>query len=141
MPVPAPFAAGVVRVGCTVTLRVAHEGREGTIQWLITRGRTRVDEGVLGHRTRLARTLVGCRVGDVVPHRQGGQCFWLRVEAIECPVPSRRRDVEQEPTAVFGLGGLTVRISYEEGWGWLPPSLLDALHGEEHGGYWDDGDL
>lgn len=144
----APFAPGSIRPGCTVRLRVAQDGQEGTIEWLITRGRTRVDEGVLGHRTRLARTLMGRRVGEVVAHRQSGQAFWIRIEAIECPVGSTFRDLDQEPATLHGLGGLTVRIAYEEGWlGPLPQGNPedDASRqpGENGGagGYWDDGDL
>ncbi len=142
----APFASGAVRIGCTVTLRVARNGREGTIQWLISRGRTRVDEGVLGHRTRLARNLIGRHVGDVVAHRQNGQAFWLRVEAIECPVGSNFREINQEPATMFGLGGLTVRIAYEEGWvGPMPTGITEEdaspQSGENYRGYWDDSEL
>lgn len=141
----APFAPGVVRVGCTVLLRVARDGQEGTIEWLISRGRTRVDEGVLGHRTRLAGTLLGRRVGEVVAHRQNGQTFWLRIEAMECPVGTSFRELDREPATLFGLGGLTVRIAYEEGWfGPLPPGAIEdevpRRPGEEAGEQRDEHD-
>lgn len=142
----APFAPGHVRVGCTVSLRVAKDGQEGTIQWLISRGRTRVSEGVLGRRTRLAKALLGRHVGEILTPDQTGSPFWLRIEAIEMPVATAE-ELEVEPATLYSLGGMSVRISYEEGWtGPLPednPAGAGDGSGDQpyRGGYWDDADL
>ncbi|BDG60855.1 GreA/GreB family elongation factor [Caldinitratiruptor microaerophilus] len=139
-----PFAPGVIRVGCTVTLRVSRSGREGTIQWLISRGRTRVEEGVLGRRTRLARALLGRHVGEVLSPRESGGPYWLRVEAIEMPVGGREA-ADEEPAATLGLGGLTVRIGYAEAWDGVFPGdeedseLEDGLDRPQEG-RWEDGE-
>lgn len=126
-----PFASGEVRVGCTVTLRVARDGMEGIITWLISRGRTRLDEGVLGRRTRLARCLIGRRCGDVVPPAEAPGGIWIRIEAIEFPVDGRMAALE-DPLVVPWVGGLTVRIAYDDGW------YLPITDGED--GYLDEGD-
>lgn len=124
----APFAPGVVRVGCSVTLRIARDGREGVIEWLITKGRTRVEEGVLGRRTRLARCLLGRRVGDVVPPEEAPGRLWIRIEAIEFPVDGRLAALE-DPVVVPWVGGLTVRIAYDEGWNLPIPESEEGLPG------------
>lgn len=75
----------IVTPGCTVHVTLATDDGLQDAEYLISRGKTRLDEGVLNQRHRLARLMMGLSSGQVIT--PGGVCgiHWLRVNLVAPP--------------------------------------------------------